>query len=244
LHSLVGWASHDVDQHDNARRHLAQALVLARETDALQLAANVLYRMGRVSLHERDAETALHLFGLGQIVAQQARCPASTAILHSNTAWAYALLGAADQVQESLRRARGELAQANPDSSPAWTRFAFADADPHGLAAVIYTTLARHADHRHYAEPALGEALTAVRLRQPEDLRSLAFDHISAATASCLTGDYGQAAVGGSHALTLVDQIKSARVRDRRLDMWELAAPAVDSNPDLQRLGQRLATMA
>lgn len=244
LHSLVGWVAHDLDQHDTARRHLAQGLVLARETGALQLAANILYRLGRVSLHQRDAEGALHLFGLGQIVAQQARCPASIAILHNNSAWAYALLGADDQVHESLRRGRAELESTHPDDVPLWTRFAFADADPHGLTAVIYTALARHPQHRQCAENALAEALQAVTLRLPEDRRSLTFDLISAATAATLLGDYDNAAKWGLDAMGHTDQIRSARVRDRLTDMWQLAMPVAERHPDLQHLGHRLAAQA
>ena len=114
LHNLVGWAAHDLDDHDLARRHLTQSLVLARQADSLPLLANTLYRLGRVSLHQEQPAEALQLFGLGQLAAQQAGCHASVAILHANTAWAYALLGVDHQVVDSLTRARARARPGRP----------------------------------------------------------------------------------------------------------------------------------
>jgi transcriptional regulator with XRE-family HTH domain len=244
LHNLVGWVAHDLDQHDTARRHLVQSLVLARQTHALPLMANTLYRLGRVSLHQDQPRDALHLFGLGQLAAQQARCPASTAILQANTAWAYALLGADTQAVDSLTRARTELDRADRDTAPAWTRFALAEADVHGISACIYTTLARHPQHRRYADLAAEHSYQAVRLRQPEDHRSFIFDTISVATASTLTGDYASAGRYAAQAVTLAeDGMRSARVTDRLTALWQLAAPHAEQHPDLATAGRRIAAL-
>jgi len=243
LHGLVGWVAHDLDRHDIARRHLTQSLVLARETNSLPLLANGLYRLGRVSLHQHQPEEALHLFGLGQVAAQQARCPASTAILHNNIAWAYAQLGLPDQVQESLHRARDELDRARNGSPPTWTRFALADADPHGITGVIYTALACHDEHRRFADQALDEALKAVELREPQERRSYTFDVISVATASTLLGEYGEAATWGEKAMALAGEVRSARVHDRLSDVCRIADANGADDPRLQALQQRLASL-
>jgi transcriptional regulator with XRE-family HTH domain len=244
LHNLVGWVAHDLDQHHTARRHLVQSLVLARQTDALPLLANTLYRLGRVSLHQNQPGEALHLFGLGQLAAQQARCPASAAILHANTAWAYAQLGADTQVVDSLARARAELDQADPDTAPAWTRFALAEADVHGISAVVYTALAQHSQHRRYAELAAENSHQAVRLRRPEDHRSFIFDTISVAAASTLTGDLATAGRYAAQAVTLVeDGMRSARVTDRLTALWHLAAPHAEQRSELAEAGHRIAEL-
>ncbi|MEV4515180.1 tetratricopeptide repeat protein [Dactylosporangium sp. NPDC049525] len=244
LHNLVGWVAHDLGQHDNARRHLVQSLVLARQADTLPLLANTLYRLGRVSLHQNQPADALHLFGLGQLAAQQAHCPASTAILHANTAWAYALLGVDAQVTESLNRARIEIDRVDPDTAPAWTRFALADADAHGISAVVYTALARHPQHRRYAAPAADHALQAVDLRRPEERRSFIFDVISVAAASTLTGDIATASRYAAKAVTLVeDGMRSARVNDRLAAVWQLAAPHAARHDELAELGTRIAAL-
>jgi tetratricopeptide (TPR) repeat protein len=244
LHNLVGWLAHDLDDHDTARRHLTQSLVLARRANALPLLANGYYRLGRVSLHQRRVEEAMHLFGLGQLVAQQSGCHASVAILHANTAWAYALLGQDGHVVDSLTRARGELRQADPATAPTWTQFALAPADAHGISAVVYGELARHPSQRHHADAALEHAHQAVALRKPQDQRSRIFDHISLAAASILSDDH---AAGGRNAVAAVDLAEdgmtSARVRDRLAELWLLARPHAD-DPEIAAFGRRLETTA
>ncbi|MFF0659226.1 hypothetical protein [Micromonospora tulbaghiae] len=244
LHNLVGWVAHDLDDHDMARRHLTQSLVLARQTDSLPLLANTLYRLGRVSLHQEQPADALQLFGLGQLAAQQAGCHASVAILHANTAWAYALLGADHQVVDSLTRARRELDQADLDTAPAWTHFALTEADVHGISAVVYSALARHPEHGRYVDHAAEHSHQAVRLRQPQDRRSFIFDTISVATASILAGDLATAGEYGMKAVGLMaDGMRSARVNDRLNALWELAAPQAKREPSLAALGSRIAEL-
>ncbi|GAA3348752.1 hypothetical protein GCM10020358_68400 [Amorphoplanes nipponensis] len=242
LHNLVGWLAHDLDDHDTARRHLTQSLVLARRANALPLLANGYYRLGRVSLHQHRTEEAMHLFGLGQLVAQQSGCHASVAILHANTAWAHALLGHDRHVIDSLTRARDELRQADPDTAPTWTQFALAPADTHGISAVVYAELARHPGQHRHADAALDHAHHAVALRQPQDQRSRIFDHISLATASSLTGDHAAAGRNAVAAVDLAeDGMASARVRDRLDALWQLTQPHA-AEPALAAFGHRLQT--
>lgn len=242
LHNLVGWLAHDLDHHDLARRHLTQSLVLARRAHALPLLANGYYRLGRVSLHQHRTEEALHLFGLGQLVAQQSGCHASVAILHANTAWAYALLGQDTHVTDSLERARNELNQADPRTSPTWTQFALAPADHHGISAVIYGELAQHPGRDEHADTALDHAQKAVDLREPQDQRSRIFDQISLATARILTHDHSAAGTTAQAAVDLAeDGMTSARVRDRLDRLWRLAQPH-DDEPEIAAFGQRLRT--
>ncbi|MFI6163921.1 tetratricopeptide repeat protein [Micromonospora haikouensis] len=244
LHNLVGWVAHDLDDHDLARRHLTQSLVLARQTDSLPLLANSLYRLGRVSLHQEQPAEALQLFGLGQLAAQQAGCHASVGILHANAAWAYALLGADHQVVDSLARARQELDQADPDTAPVWTHFALIEADRHGISAVVYSALARHPHHVRYVDRAAEHSHQAVRLRRPQDRRSFIFDTISVSTASILAGDLATAGEYGMRAVGLVaDGMRSARVNDRLNALWELAAPQAEREPALAALGHRIAEL-
>ena len=244
LHNLVGWVAHDLDDHAMARRHLTQSLVLARQTDSLPLLANTLYRLGRVSLHQEQPAEALQLFGLGQLAAQQAGCHASVAILHANTAWAYALLGVDDHVVDSLTRARGELDQADLESAPAWTHFALTEADVHGISAVVYTALARHPEHVRYVDRATEHSHQAERLRRPQDRRSFIFDTISVATASILAGDLATAGEYGMKAVGLMaDGMRSARVNDRLNALWELAAPHAAREPALAAFGSRIAEL-
>lgn len=241
LHNLIGWLAHDLDHHALARQHLVQSLVLARRTDALPLLANGLYRLGRVSLHLDQPDEALHMFGLGQLAAQEAGCHASVAILHANIAWAYARLGRDTLVVDSLGRAAAERAQADIATTPLWARFALAGADAHGISAVAYTNLARHKQHRRYAEQASDAAYTAVKLRAPDERRSYTFDAISVAVAGVLTGNLSAAGQYGVTATSLVEQgMRSARVLDRLHDLWGLAAPHEEQSPEIAEFGSRL----
>ena len=107
MYQVAGWACHDLGDHGAARYYLTAGLVLARDIDDLGLIAGGFYRLGRVSIHLGQAQQALKLWQLGQIVAQDSGNLASVAVLHANEGWAYAMLGAADLVRDALARWRG-----------------------------------------------------------------------------------------------------------------------------------------
>ena len=243
LHNLVGWLSHDLDRHADARRHLTQGLLLAREANNLTLMADSYYRLGRVSLHLQQADEALHLFGLGQLVAQNCGCLASVAILHANEAWAYAMQGRPAQVKDALARAQGELDRIDPATAPVWTRFFTAPADLHGLTGVIYGALAQHEEHRSYAGTAAEHSLQAVRLRQAGENRSFTFDLIALATAHALDGQFDGAEKYAHRALNHAEAMRSARVRDRLQTMWDVAAPHAAQHSGLADLGTRIRAL-
>ncbi|GAA0546630.1 hypothetical protein GCM10010172_30410 [Paractinoplanes ferrugineus] len=215
--------------------------MLARRAVALPLLANGYYRLGRVIAGHRTEE-AMHLFGLGQLVAQQSSCHASVAILHANTAWAHALLGHDRHVVNSHTRARDELRHADPGTAPTWTQFALAPADTHGISAVFYAELAHHPGQHRHADTALDHAHHTVTLRQPQDQRLRIFDRISLATASSLTGDH---AAFGRNAVAAVDLAEdgmaSAHVRDRLDALWQLTRPHT-AEPEFATFGHRFQT--
>jgi tetratricopeptide (TPR) repeat protein len=243
LHNLVGWLSHDLDRHTDARRHLTQGLLLAREANNLTLMADSYYRLGRISLHLRQADEALHLFGLGQLVAQDSGCLASVAILHANEAWAYAMQGRPAQVRDALARAQGELDRIDPATAPAWTRFFTAPADLHGLTGVIYGALAAHDEHRTYAATAAEHSLQAVRLRRAGENRSFTFDLIAVATAHALDGQLDGAEKYARRALKQADDVRSARVHDRLRGMWQIAGRHSAGHPGLADVGARIKAL-
>jgi Helix-turn-helix domain len=244
LHGLVGWAAHDLGRHDLARRHLTQALTLARQVDDLPQMAYNLFRLGRVALEGRyggGPRESLHLFALGRDAAEQAGCRATSAILHSNTAWAYAHLGQPDQVSDHQDRYRTQLDRVSTKALPAWARNSCSEVDFHGASGLVYTTLARHDEHRHHADRAAEETHAAVTLGRPEFRRLQAFDLISVAEASLLTGEFTEATNHGTQAVTLAEAgMQSVRVVDRLASMWELATPHLDTHPDLAALGARV----
>ncbi|MFC7483052.1 hypothetical protein ACFQX7_27870 [Luedemannella flava] len=148
MYQVVGWACHDLGDHGDARRYLTGSIALARQIDDLPLIAGAFYRLGRISIHQHRAQEALRLWQLGQIVAQDSGCLVSVAVLHANEAWAYAALGQDALVCDALARAEGELARVDAATVPSWARFFLAPADINGIAAVVYSTLATHSQHR------------------------------------------------------------------------------------------------
>src|SRR5207248_77063 len=113
LHNLAGWTSFDSGLIDASRTHFAHALELARAGKNDPLVANILYRMGRVYLHQDAPNDALKLFQLGQIAAQESGSELAVAVLCANEAWAYAALKNERQASKLIQRTKDEFASAD-----------------------------------------------------------------------------------------------------------------------------------
>ncbi|GII77312.1 XRE family transcriptional regulator [Sphaerisporangium rufum] len=210
-HNLAGWTAFDVGLYPAARRHLARALEQAKYAGDPSLAANILYRMGRVHLHQERVKDALRFFQLGQISAQDASCELTVAMLCVNEAWAYALLGDEKLALKSVSRARDEFARADQDSAPGWVRF-FGQADLDAASGVTLSNLV--ASDAHLSEAA--ELLAAsVEGRAHDMARSKVFELIALATVQLLLGEVEAGLDHGHQAVTLVTQLRSVRTIDR-----------------------------
>jgi hypothetical protein len=226
MYQVAGWASHDLGDHGAARHYLTAGLVLAREINELALIAGGFYRLGRVSIHQGRAQEALRLWQLGQIVAQDSGNLAAVAVLHANEAWAYAMLGAADRVSDSLARAQDELGRIDEDTVPSWARFFLAPADLDGISGVVYACLASHAEHRtRFAPRAIEHAERSYATRGAGEERSRTFDAISIATGYVLDGQPDRAAAAGHQAVDMAMATDSVRAADRLQAMVSLARP-------------------
>ena len=240
LHNLVGWTSLDVGRHDAARHYFLQALRLAKQADAPDLVANILYRTGRISLPSDPAE-ALRMFRLGQLVAHEADSPLTNTILAANQAWALGMLGDAEAAHRALGTAEEELAEANLATAPGWARF-FDESDMHALHGQTYLALGEH-DPRYNAQ-AVERLHDASELRIPEMARSRAFDLAGLAVAHFRQGDVDHGATVAHRALDAAGRLKSARAIDR---LRPLAAEAAvrREKQDARDLSERLsATVA
>lgn len=244
LHNLIGWMSHDLGEHTEARQHLAQGLVFAREAHDATLLADAYYRLGRVSIHEEHAREALHLWQLGQIVATNSGCHTSVAILHANISWAHAALGDARAVRDSLARAVDELGRAGPEPAPQWTAF-FSEADLEGMSGVVHAALARHREHRDtHAGLAIEHASRALRQRTDVS-RSGALDHVTAAMGHALLGsdaDVVPHAAAAVHAAR--GTVLSRRLLDRLDRMADVAEPLAARNSELRDVVSEIRVLA
>jgi tetratricopeptide (TPR) repeat protein len=239
LHSLAGWTSFDTGLMDSARGHFANALELAKQGDNNPLVANILYRMGRVYLHQEAPNDALKLFQLGQIAAQESGSELAIAVLAANQAWAYAMMKNEDQALKLLGLAKDEFARANLAEAEDWVKF-FNETDVYAMIGTVHTVLARDVDLKHtrYAIPALTRAIDAYG----EDMqRSKTFNLSALATNHLLEGDIDHGARVGRAALESAEGLKSARIKDRMRPLQEEAEKR-KNNPDARDLAERLGS--
>ncbi|GAA1967112.1 helix-turn-helix transcriptional regulator [Amycolatopsis minnesotensis] len=237
LHSLAGWTSFDTGLVDSARGHFANALDLAKQGENHPLVANVLYRMGRVYLHENAPNDALKLFQLGQIAAQEAGSELAVSILCANEAWAYALMGNAEQAMKLLGRSKSEFDRADHDNVETWAKF-FNETDVHAMIGTVHTVLAQKVDvaHTKYAIPALSRAIGAYG----DDMaRSRTFNLSALATNHLLEGDIDHGAKVGRAALDAADGLRSHRIKDRMKPLKE-EADRRRNNVDARDLAERI----
>ena len=145
LYNLAGWTSFEVGLIDSARNHFGRALELAKAGESDELVANILYRMGRVYLHEEAPDDALKMFQLGQIAAQQSGSELAVAVICANQAWAYAMMGHEEQTMKLIGQTREEF---DRGEAADWTGF-FAEDDLRSTIDTLHTVLAQR---RHRAE--------------------------------------------------------------------------------------------
>ncbi len=237
LHNVAGWTSFDTGLIDSARGHFANALELAKQGGSHPLLANVLYRMGRVYLHQEAADDALKLFQLGQIAAQEAGSELAVAVLCANEAWAYAMMGNERQAMKLLGRTRDEFARADLDGAESWVRF-FNQTDVHAMIGTVHTVLAQTADvsHTKFAIPALTRAIDdygdAMARSKTFNLSALATNHL-------LDGDIDHGAKVGRAALESAEGLKSSRIKDR-MNPMKIEAERRSNNADARDLSERI----
>ncbi|PRX47816.1 helix-turn-helix protein [Prauserella shujinwangii] len=236
LHSLAGWTSFDIGLIDSARGHFAHALDLAKQGENHPLVANILYRMGRVYLHQEAPNDALKLFQLGQIAAQESGSELAVAVLCANEAWAYAMMGNAEQAVKLLGRTRDEFQRADLANAESWVRF-FTETDVYAMVGTVHTALAQHdATHTKYAIPALNKAVDSYG----DDMaRSKTFNLSALATNHLLEGDIDYGAKIGGKALDCAEGLKSGRIKDRMRPLREEAERRAN-NADARELVERM----
>ncbi|GAA4550326.1 helix-turn-helix transcriptional regulator [Amycolatopsis samaneae] len=236
LHSLAGWTSFDTGLLDSARGHFANALDLAKQGENHPLVANVLYRMGRVYLHQDAANDALKLFQLGQIAAQESGSELAVAVLCANEAWAYAMMGNEEQAVKLLGRSKDKFERANLAEAESFFKF-FTETDVYAMVGTVHTVLAqKNAEHTKYAIPALTRAVDSY---DDGMARSKAFMLSALATNHLLEGDIDHGAKVGGKAVDCAESLKSERVKDRMRPLRE-EAERRSNNPDARDLAGRL----
>ncbi|RJQ66653.1 tetratricopeptide repeat protein [Pseudonocardiaceae bacterium YIM PH 21723] len=235
LHSVAGWTAFDTAHLPEAFRHLGVALELAIYSGDEDLQAHVLYRLGRIYLHQEAPAEALALFQRGLSVIGKAGHPLTVAILSANQAWAHAKMADADRALALLGQATDAFARADPGQTASWSRF-FDEVDLQAMIGMVHGELARtvHPSHTRSAVPALTGALADYG---SDMARSRAFCLITLSICHLLDGDSDEAAVAGEAAIEIGEEVKSTRIDDR---MRPLQAQLLRG--DAHGLGERIAS--
>ncbi|MEN3611362.1 helix-turn-helix transcriptional regulator [Plantactinospora sp. ZYX-F-223] len=239
LHNLAGWTSFDVGMYGTARRHFARALEQAKTADDLSLAANILYRMGRLHLHRGMHRDALRFFQLGQITAQDSGCGLTVSMLCANEAWAYGLIGDRKQMTWSINRATDEFVRANRENAQAWVRF-FGEADLHASIGVAHAALTDATDDElAVAIQYIGQALDH---RGREMARSRVFESTALAVAHLRSGDRDAGTRIARDAVASAATVRSIRTIDR-LQPLEDAATQYPKDPEIQEIAHDITRL-
>jgi tetratricopeptide (TPR) repeat protein len=212
LQSLAGWTSFDMGFLDASRGHFSTALEFAKQSGDSSLLANIMYRIGRIYMHHRDANEALKWFQLGQIVAADSESELDVSLMRLNEAWAYAMMGDEEQAMKLLGQSREDLARTNPNEAPDRIR-RYTATDMLTMIGTVHHELS-HYDRRH--GPLAISALELVTARYDETInRSQAFALTMLATAHLRKGDLDRGVRIGQRALRAACSVKSKRVSDQ-----------------------------
>ncbi|MEV6849236.1 helix-turn-helix transcriptional regulator [Actinoplanes sp. NPDC051411] len=236
LHNLAGWTSFDVGMHSTARMHFSLALEQAKATDNLSLAANILYRQGRVHLHGGHLDQALRFFQLGQLAAQDADDALTVAMLHANLGWTHAMMGNRGKALSALGRAEDEFVRGE-DNLPAWVAF-FGAADLSALSGMVHSLLPGEAS----SEKAIASLTVSIEARGDGTARSTIFELTALSATRLDAGDTSGGVADGSRAVTLAEQVRSVRTIDR-LKPLLVAAQAHAGDESVDDLAHRIAIL-
>ena len=195
----------------------------------------MLYRAGRLHLHQGLTREALRFFQLGSIAAAESGCAVTVAMLGANEAWAHAVLGDREQTVRALGRAHDELARAQGPVAP-WVSF-FSAADLEALAGMAWLELGAN-DPERLAD-ARQNLTASVAARGSDMTRSRAFELTALAVASLLDGDAEAGLTLGHEAVDLAERVRSVRVLDRLAPLARAAAAV--SRPGHRELARRVA---
>lgn len=200
----TGWAAYDTGRHGLAQRYFIQALRLAQEAKDRALGAEILSAMSHQAVFLGEAATAVDLARTARTTAASAGIPALVAEAHVTQAHAHAIGGDERACTASLAEAERALDAADRSADPAWINY-FGQAYLSAKFGWCFLALGKAAPARRFAEASLD-------MDGANYVRGKAFNLALLGRARMLgAADPAGAADAGLQALTLTDQLQSAR---------------------------------
>ncbi|MFH8572729.1 tetratricopeptide repeat protein [Streptomyces sp. NPDC017993] len=201
----VGWLAHDSGRFDDARSHYAEALATARVCGDPALEAHAFCNTAFLARDAGRPREAVRAAQAAQQAAKHLGSPRLLSLLALREAGGWAGLADRTGCEQALVRAQRLFAGGPSDNDPEWMTF-YGEAELEGLEAQCWSALGergRAAEHAH----------RAVALQDPHFSRNIALFTAELAANLAAGGAPEEAAAAGSRALTLLQQVRSARIR-------------------------------
>ena len=249
LHVMIAFDYHEGGRPTGARRHHAQALVLAREAEEPALVGTILSDTAIVSMDNGDPREAIRLAGFGLLATDtDGVTPAVHAMLRLQEALARARLADERGVRDALSRADDDVARTDAAAVPPWASSAYIVASHPGahagMRAHALAELARTPAFRGCAQTAVENAGTAIAAYDGQrSWTGHAFDRMYLASAQLRAGGRDE---GLATANDLLDQaaatLSSPRSRTRLTGLAD-AAHLYTGHSDADDLRSRIAAL-
>ncbi|MGG2462899.1 tetratricopeptide repeat protein [Streptomyces sp. RGM 3693] len=201
----VGWLAHDSGRFDDARSHYAEALSTARVCGDAALEAHAFCNTAFLARDAGRPREAVRAAQAAQQAAKRLGSPRLRSLLALREAGGWAGLGDRTGCTQALTRAERLFAAGPGERDPEWMTF-YGEAEFAGLTAQCWAALGergRAAEH----------ARRAVALQDPHFTRNIALFTTELAGNLAASGAAEEAATAALQALTLLAEVRSARIR-------------------------------
>lgn len=244
----AGWMSHDIHQHDAARRLWLMGLELARETTdprGADLTVAILLDLAAQDLGLHRPKQARHLVQIARTTAKNHRYPISAptiSFLAQNLARTHAALGDTAACERALGEMQERFGVADPADRIPWAPAQYAAALP-GWQGCTHYELALTSRDPRTARQAVVSLQRVVDTLPTGHNRTLAFNLTRLAGANALAGDADAAVTVGHQAADAVSALSSRRAHDHIRTLHTVLEP-MHTNPGVTELRDRLTTLA
>ena len=206
----VGWLAHDSGRLADARSFYAEALATARMADAPGLEAHAFCNSAFLARDAGRPREAVRAAQAAQSAALGLGSDRLRSLLAMREAGGWSQLRDRGSCERSLALAKRLYGNGPSDADPEWMSF-YGDAELAGLEAQCWSALGEWDRAATYAR-------TAIELQQPHFVRNRALYTAELAHDQLGRGELAAAADSGSQVVSLLDQVRSTRIRDMVAD--------------------------
>ena len=209
LAKIAAGLSWDAGLHDSAQRYYVLAVRMAKISGNVEFGALCLASMARQMFDLGRPVEGLDLVQLGQYGSRRVASPTLRALLHTREAWAYALMGKAQEFHRAVGQAQECFTARTTAGEPPWLS-TFDEAELEGVVGARMRDLARFDP----SQAALAEShiRRALVLRHPARVRNRIFDVIGLARTRLAVGEAEGACELINSVLPTARSIGSGRV--------------------------------